>query len=94
MREFGNVGLVKEVTREMWGWASSERLMQDLRFGLRMMRKAPGFMAVAMLALGLGIGVNTSIFSIVNGWILRPLPVERPAELMAPYWGRKTDTRV
>ncbi len=43
LREFGNVGLVKEVTREMWGWASLERLGQDLRFGLRMLLKAPGF---------------------------------------------------
>jgi hypothetical protein len=43
LREFGNVGLVKEVTREMWGWAALERLGQDLRFGLRMWRKHPGF---------------------------------------------------
>ncbi|MGH9838729.1 MAG: hypothetical protein ACREEM_08095 [Blastocatellia bacterium] len=69
-------------------------MIQDIRFGIRMLRKSPGSTAVAVLALALGIGVNTAILSAVNGFLLRPLPVERPAELVAPYWGRKKDTQV
>ncbi|MGH9837159.1 MAG: ADOP family duplicated permease [Blastocatellia bacterium] len=77
LREFGNVGLVKEVTREMWGWASLERLGQDLRFGLRMLRKNPGFSLVAILTLALGIGVNTALFSMFYLFD-RPLPQTKP----------------
>src|SRR5882762_4431724 len=84
-REFGNLGLVKEVTRDVWGWGSFERLMQDLRFGVRMMAKSPGFTAVAILTMTLGIGANTALFSIVHGVLLNPLPFSNPDELYALY---------
>jgi predicted permease len=80
--EFGNVGLVKEVTREMWGWALVERLGEDLRFGLRMLWKDKGFTAIAVLSLALGIGANTAIFSLVDTVLLKMLPVKNPEQLV------------
>ena len=77
LREFGNVGLVKEVTRAMWGWAALERLGQDLRFGLRMLFKQPGFTLIAVSTLALGIGVNTALFTGFN-LLLRPKPIKDP----------------
>ncbi|HKQ76146.1 MAG TPA: ABC transporter permease [Blastocatellia bacterium] len=81
LREFGNVGLVKEVTRAMWGWASLERLGQDLRFGLRMLFKQPGFTLIAVLTLALGIGVNTALFTGFN-LLLRPRPIKDPETII------------
>ena len=69
-REFGNVGLAKELARDAWGWRWLEDLYEDLRFGMRTLRKSPGFTAAAILTLALGIGANTVIFSFISAALL------------------------
>src|SRR5215471_8363716 len=90
-RAFGNTTLVKEEVRAEWGWTRLEAFLRDVKFALRQLRRNPGFTAVAVLSLGLGVGANTAIFSLVKAMLLAPLPYPEGDQLVmvwedVPRW--------
>ncbi len=82
-REFGNVTLAEEDSRAVWRWAAIEDFFMDVRFGARMLRKNPGFTLVAVLTLAIGIGANAAIFSVAQGFLLKPLSLPNLDRLVA-----------
>ena len=77
-REFGNVMLIEERSREVWQWPRLESAWRDGKYAVRQLRRNSGFTATVVLTLGLSIGANTAIFSIVNALLLRNLPYAHP----------------
>jgi putative ABC transport system permease protein len=90
-REFGNVAIVKEVTRGMWGFGLLDALARDLKYAAKAMRRTPGFALVAILILALGIGANTVIFSMVDAALLRPLPFP-DSDSLVRVWSTRNGT--
>src|SRR5580700_950735 len=82
-REFGNVTLTKEDSRDVWRWLSIENFFADVRFGLRMLGRNPMFTVVGLLTIAIGIGANAAVFSVVNSVLLKPLNYPKSEELVS-----------
>jgi predicted permease len=85
LRLFGNPTLLREEARSTWGWDWLEKTWRDLRYGLRTLRRAPGFSFIAIVVMALGIGATTSLFTLVRSVLLRPLPFREPDKLVMVY---------
>ena len=80
--DFGNTSLVAERSRERWGFVQLEDICRDIAYGVRQFVRNPGFAAIVVLTLALGIGANSAIFSVINTFLLKSLPVSHPEELV------------
>ncbi len=89
MRAFGNPALIREQTRAIWSWNWLESLARDLRYGLRTLRRTPGFTLIAIVVMALGIGANVALFTVVRSILLKPLPYRDPNRLALIYEGEK-----
>src|SRR5487761_1149246 len=87
-RTFGNAGRWRERLTELWQFRALENFLRDVSFSARLLKKSPGFTAVALLTLAIGIGATTSIFSLINGLLLRPLPVPHAEQLAVIHFDR------
>ena len=88
LRAFGNPALIREQTRAVWSWNWLESLGRDFGFSLRTLRRTPGFTVIAILVMGLGIGANVALFTVVRSVLLKPLPFQDPNRLAMLYeWG-------
>lgn len=92
LREFGNPALLRDQARATWSWSGLESLLRDLRYAARALRRTPGFTAIAVTVLALGIGANVALFTVVRGVILKPLPFADPGRLLMLYESRLHDT--
>jgi predicted permease len=81
LREFGNPTRLVEQSKEVWGFTWVQEIGQDLRYGLRMLRRTPSLTAIAVLSLAIGVGANSAIFSVIDNIVLRALPVRNPEGL-------------
>src|ERR1700732_4054870 len=84
-REFGNVSVAEETTRDMWGWRWVVDFSQDFHYAVRTLRQRPGFAAVALLTLALGVGATTVMSTLINGVLLKPLPYPQAERLVAVH---------
>ncbi len=90
--EFGNVAIAEELTRDMWGWRWLSELGQDLRFGLRMLKRNLGFSAIAIVCLALAIGANAAVYSWIEGILFRPFPAVAHQETLFALPGTERGT--